>query len=422
MKLFGNSRIALSYMFKKPLRTFLVLQGIIWAVAIAIFPHSIQEGSVSKGSKKPSEYGLNTVTLYATGNHSQLFSLDEPELLMKKFPSEKVEDVTAARLMNGQISIGDGPVTVQFVGTDEHTPNVRAFNAEKGRYLRASDIAEKRNVCVLEWKVAEELFGGDDPLGKKVMAQMGPRELELEVIGVMEKRSYDRLNTDELGFRYKSKQKLVAKLSYVMGLKLFSTEWKRTETCVHVPITLMPGDTFNWMIVKTDPAKASIVAAELQSFLLKQGKEVKAFSNIVFPIMLESRLKIRDELTMAVFVVCLLLGGVMIMNIMLLSVMERYREIAIRRVEGASKKDIIFQFLTEGAVLCLVAAVLGIPLGLLMGHVTARAEPWAIASVGIPWKQLPISTLCPIAIGLLSALLPARKAAGIDPAVILRQK
>ena len=184
----------------------------------------------------------------------------------------------------------------------------------------------------------------------------------------------------------------------------------------------MPEDFYSWIIVKTDPAKASSVAEEIQSFLLKREKQAKAYTNIVFPIMLENRLKIREELTLAVFAVCLVLGGVMIMNIMLLSVMERYREIAIRRVEGAGKRDIIFQFLTEGAVLCVVATIIGIPLGLLMGYVTARAEPWAIASAGIPWRQLPVSTLWPVCIGLLSAILPARKAASLDPAEILRQQ
>ena len=110
------------------------------------------------------------------------------------------------------------------------------------------------------------------------------------------------------------------------------------------------------------------------------------------------------------------------MNVMLLSVMERYREIAIRRVEGAGKLDIAVQFLTEGAVLCLIATLFGIPLGIFMGYITSRAEPWSIASVGIPYKQLPWCVLWAMASGLLSAILPARKAANLDPAEILRQR
>ena len=224
MRLLGNSRIALSYMIKRPLRTFLVLQGIIWAVAIAIFPHSIREGSISRGSKKPAEYGLDTITLHAEGIRSKLFTMDDLKALRTGFPSEKVQDATPARVVNGQLGSGDEAVTVQFVGTDEHSPNVRTFYAKRGRYLSADDIKNKREVCVLEWRVADKLFGHEDPLGKKVPARIDGEHFDLEIIGVMEKRSNRRLSTNELGFRYKTRKKMVAKISFILGFKAYLTE------------------------------------------------------------------------------------------------------------------------------------------------------------------------------------------------------
>jgi putative ABC transport system permease protein len=421
MTLLRNSRIAVTHMVKKPLRTFLVLQGMIWAVAVAIFPHSVEEGSMKRAKNKPSMYELDTITLNAEGGKGDLFSLKDTAAVRTGFPREDVLGVAPSRVVNGQMKRDGQMIAVQFIGTDENAEEVRSFHPTRGRYLNADDVAGRREVCVLEWKVADSLFGGDDPLGRRVDARISGVDHTLEVVGVMEKRSAERLDTNELGFRYRTKKRTTERIMYVLGLKAYKTEWKRTETAVHVPITLMSEDRFSWIMVKTEPAKAAALSEELQSFFVERGKQVQAYANIFLPIVMEKRLKIKRELTQAIFIICLLLGGVMIMNVMLLSVMERYREIAIRRVEGAGRRDIICQFVTEGAALCIVATILGIPLGMLMGYITARAEPWAISTVSIPYRQLPICTLWAVGIGMLSAILPARRAASVDPAEILRQ-
>ena len=283
-------------------------------------------------------------------------------------------------------------------------------------------MEEKRKICVLEPKAARSLFGGEDPLGKALTAEIRGTRFDLEVVGVMEKRSEKRLSTNELGFRYKTKKKLVSRMMNLMGLMASQTEWKRTETGVHIPIGLMPGQGYRWMIVKTEPTQASEVAKELHAFLLERGKNSKAYANLFLPVILEKRLKTEYQLKRAVFVICLVMGGVMIMNIMLLSVVERYREIAIRRVEGATKGDILIQFITEGAVLCIIATILGIPLGVLLAYFAAKAEPYALAGVAVPFKEIPLCVAWSVGIGIISAILPARKAAGLDPVEVLRNE
>ena len=420
--IFRNARIAVTYMYKKPLRTFLVLQGIIWAVAIAIFPQAMREGSVRIAQRNPAEYSLDTVTFQVESSSGNLFTYDDIEAIKKSFKKKEVSGVMPAKVISGEMGTGGASAAAEFIGTDENSPYVRTFVHEKGRYLTADDVKKKSKVCVLEVKVAEKFFGRSDPIGKTINIKIPGSELTLMVIGVMEKRSELRLSTNELGFRYRTKQKISSKISFMLGLDPYSAEWKRTETAVHVPISILPGEGFEWIMIKTEPTIANKIAEGVQAFLLNRGKDCKAYSNIVFPVIFENRLKIREQLTKAIFAICLILGGVMIMNIMLLSVMERYNEIAIRRVEGANKMDIAVQFITEGAVLCFIATFFGVPLGLLMAFITSKAEPWAIASVGIPFKQLPWCVLWTVAIGILSGIIPARKAASLDPAEILRQK
>ena len=102
--------------------------------------------------------------------------------------------------------------------------------------------------------------------------------------------------------------------------------------------------------------------------------------------------------------------------------MERHREIAIRRVEGASKKDIIWQFLTEGIVLCVVGALLGVPLGLGLAYIVSLYEPYAISGVSVPLKDVLFALGCAVLLGTVAAILPAKRAANLDPVVILQNE
>jgi ABC-type antimicrobial peptide transport system permease subunit len=158
----------------------------------------------------------------------------------------------------------------------------------------------------------------------------------------------------------------------------------------------------------------------IQNTLVARNREPVLLYNIFLPILLSDQLKVRDDLTLALFLLCLAMGGIVITNIMLVSVMERNREIAIRRVEGASKRDIIWQFLTEGIVLCVTGALLGIPVGLGLAYIVSLFEPYAICGVGIPVKDALIALGCAVALGTAAAILPASRAANLDPVVTLQ--
>jgi ABC-type antimicrobial peptide transport system permease subunit len=181
-------------------------------------------------------------------------------------------------------------------------------------------------------------------------------------------------------------------------------------------------EALDWLIVKTDPLRVMPCAGLIQNTLVARNKEPVVLYNLFLPILLSDQLKVKDDLTTALFFLCLLMGGIVIANIMLMAVMERSREIAIRRVEGATRRDIIGQFLTEGIVLCTTGAVLGVPLGLGLAYVVSLFEPAAIATVGIPLAETAIAVACAILLGTVAAIAPAKRAASLDPVVILQNE
>jgi ABC-type antimicrobial peptide transport system permease subunit len=138
-------------------------------------------------------------------------------------------------------------------------------------------------------------------------------------------------------------------------------------------------------------------------------------------MLIASEQDISSRLYLAIMLVCMLLSGLAIVNTMLIAVLERAREIAIRRVEGARRRDIAAQFVTETALMCVIGAIIGMPvgLGLAWANIILRPRFHTLSAVGLPWGVvLPIIGAA-LVVGVLAGLLPARRAAKVDPVVTL---
>jgi ABC-type antimicrobial peptide transport system permease subunit len=437
MSVLGNMRIGVRAMLSRPLRSFLVLQGVIWAAAIIVFPSAIEKGSVNNAVENASRFKTDQITIYLQDKEAaDSLNLEDIEAIKQVMRGRKCS-VTPFRVANGEIILPSRIIKTTVVGTNETSPETRSFHTSRGRYITAEDVREKKAVCVLESLAAKELFPQGSPINKTVAVRFENKLISLRVAGVMQKRDSDQLATDEYGFRksgpsqggkkkYRERflDSMIKKLRYMTGIFFEGTEWKRTERCVHVPLTLLSykDDSLDYLIVRTDPLQVIDSARRIQNALLARNKAPILLHNIFLPILMSDQLTVKDDLTAALFILCLILGGIVIMNIMLMSVMERNREIAIRRVEGASKNDIIWQFLIEGMILCFVGALLGIPLGLALAYVDSLFEPYAISAVGIPVKDVLISLASAVVLGVIAAILPARKAAQLDPVVILQNQ
>lgn len=437
MNVLHNTTIAVRAMLRRPLRTFLILQGVVWAAAIMVFPSAIEQGSIRNAIQNASRFKTDEITVSAYERPGvEKLAMADLDAIWKTLAGREC-CIAPFRTSTGEALAGTKIIKTTVVGTDERATSARSFRTQKGTFITAADVKEGRRVCVLEALASKELFPKESPLDRRVVLRFADNLLFLRVVGVMEKRNEEELATDDQGFRLGTEsskdgarfrvrwlREMVNKIKFMVGAPPEDTSWKRSERCVQIPLSLMPrqDDSLDWIIVRTDPLKVMDTARLIQHVLISRNKDPILLYNIFLPVLLSDQMKVKDDLTVALFVLCLIMGGIVIANIMLMSVMDRQREIAIRRVEGASKRDIVVQFLTEGMVLCAVGAALGVPLGLGLAYIVSLFEPYAISGVTVPLKDAAVAFGCAILLGAVAAIFPAKRAAALDPVIILQNE
>ena len=270
------------------------------------------------------------------------------------------------------------------------------WKVERGRFLDDRDLQRWRSVCVLGTEVAEKLFGADSPLGQEVKMN-GQR---FTVVGTMEEK---KLFEDDWGNR------VLVPLSTAQ-LRLFG----RRELNAMVVLTEKPEDV---------PASVAAIEGVLRRFHGPKS-EYRIDTGKGFLQQLEQMILVMKLATGGIAAISLLVGGIGIMNIMLVSVTERTREIGIRKALGAKPRHLVFQFVAEAVVLSLTGGILGVLGGIGLGRaISAVIEHYAelpffpsVVSMGAVGLSLGVS----IAIGLFFGIYPALRASRLDPVEALR--
>jgi putative ABC transport system permease protein len=416
MLLVANLRLGLRALLRAPLRSFLVLQGIAWGVGIAFFPAAVLEGSRRTALERADEVGTGRVTVEAEPGSRPLAPADLAAL-RAGIPGFAPFDAAPVRIDR---AAGEGAVHV--LGTDPAGLRARYQALLRGRYLEERDAAEgATSVCVLEPAAAAALAPGADPLGRKVRLREG---LEAEVVGLLAPRTARALRTDDFGLEvdHAMTARVWAMLAS-FGLPRPDDAWKRSERCAHVPLRLLAreGEALDALLVRSTPAEAPALADALRAALVARGASPVAHANLVWPILasgnVERFLLLKDALVLA----CLAMGGIVIANVMLLTLLERTGEIAVRRAEGATRGDIVAQFLAEAAVLGVSGSLLGVPLGMLLAWIRLQFGPFSLLDVAFPAGTAALAAAVGVATALLAGALPARRAAALDPAAALRE-
>ena len=373
-------------------RTVLTLLGIIIGVAAVVAMLAVGEGSRQKVMDRISAFGTNLMLIRpgAAGirNTGDIITLvPEDAAAIKTLPN--IEAALPERSSRMTVRYGNIDYQTSVQGTGEDFPSARDWKVAEGQFFHADDLKTYAPVVVLGRTVAKTLFpDGGDPVGKYVLL----RNVPFLVIGVMTEKGASPNGND---------QDDVIFVPINTGLvRLFGKSYLSS-------ITVKVSDTSD-----IDTTQAAIEA------LLKARHRTEDFSVRNMASILQAAMETQDTFTLllgTVAAISLLVGGIGVMNIMLVSVVERTREIGIRRATGARMRDILLQFNIEAAVVCAAGGVLGILVGMLAGIALRYSGMTVIFSV----TPAVLAFVCASVTGLIFGYLPARKAARLDPVVAL---
>jgi hypothetical protein len=291
-----------------------------------------------------------------------------------------------------------------------------------GRLLSEVELAGASPVCLLSRAAAIELFGGvSESLGRTIRL---PGGRPVRVVGVVTRASSGSRPLDAFGYRrdHLLGPLVEQMLRYAGAILPAEFEAVTSQMSVMLPHKLLPAVSPKLLLVGAEPRALVSIRDRLQGLLAERGYEPLIYMNAALPVLYGETLKLLMQLNRVVFVLCLLVGSTIVAALMCLDVVDRRREIAIRRVEGARRWQIMLQFVIETCVVCVVGGVVGLPLGLALAALRCALEPLELVTWAVPWWETVLVLACVLLVGLASGLLPAYRAAAVEPLEVLRNE
>ena len=411
--LWENVRVALEGLLANKLRSSLTMLGIIIGVASVIALMSIGEGAQAEITNQITSAGTNLLTVMpggmgrvgSSGGGSLGLTLDDAEALADPNNVPAAALVVPEYTQNGQIIAGDSNLNTSVIGTTPEYQTLNDVALAEGTFISARDVDRHGKVVVLGSEVAQDLFGDFSPVGQKikVVNNSGAR-ISLTIIGVLEEQGDSFMNTPD--------SNIYVPLSTAQT-KIFNAR----NVLGQLTVSRVTVEAQSEEIV--DAAEAQIDA------ILRDRHDLTADEDADFFIlnqasMLEIMTSVTDTMTVflgAIAGISLLVGGIGIMNIMLVSVTERTREIGLRKAVGARRSDILFQFLMEAVLLSLLGGCIGLLSGIGMGQLVNLT---GLFTSLVTLNSVLMAVGFSLMIGLFFGIYPANQAAKLNPIEALR--
>ena len=408
MKLGALFRIALRALAVNKLRSGLTMLGIIIGVAAVIVMVAVGAGAQARVEAQIRALGSNLL-LILSGARTQggvrlavgsSYTLSEDDALAI---NREIQEVTAAPALRGgaQVIWGNSNWSTQIYGTTPEYLAVRQWRLASGRIFEPAEMSGAGKVCIVGQTVVRELFGGDDPVGQVVRIKRVP----FTVIGVLENKGQSMMGSDQDDIILVP---IATARSRVLGAANLAKQ--RAVSTIWVKVA----DGYD-----TQAAEEQVRALLRQRHRLQPGAEDDFSLRNLAELMAaqEASSRVLALLLASVASVSLVVGGIGIMNIMLVSVTERTREIGLRMAVGARTRDILGQFLVEAVTLSLIGGLAGVLLGVGGALLVAQFAGWQILLSG---NAVALAVAFAFAIGVFFGFYPARKAARLNPVEALR--
>ena len=407
MAILMTFRIALKALNRNKLRTVLTMLGMIIGVGAVITMVALGNGAQATIEAQIQAAGTNLITV-SSGNFSQggvrqgagmntRLTVADSDAIAK---IETVQYLAPQVTTRVQVVAGNQNWSTQLEGTGVDLPLIRSWPLKYGSWFTQQDVQSAAKNVVLGKTVAETLFGPDvDPTGEIVRIGSGRTVNQpFRVIGVMSPKGALAMGGDQddrMFAPYPTVQKKLLGQQHLNNIQVsamngaIETTAEAIKAALRIQHELIPGDP--------------------DDFTVRTNEEIAATRTETTRTM--------TTLLAAIAGVSLLVGGIGIMNIMLVSVTERTREIGLRLAIGARGRDVLFQFLVEAIVISLVGGGIGIVMGFASAELVKRFAEWPAV---VPANAIGVAFGFAAATGIFFGFYPARKAAGLDPIEALR--
>ncbi len=402
--LFEALRLAVQAIFHNALRSALTVLGVVIGVASVIAMVTVGRGSAEQVSADVEKLGTNVVIVVPgqgsmrggpNATTAPAFSLRDNDAVEDRIPAVAVSaPISQTR---DRVIFGNENRLTDVVGTDNRYFQAARWEVASGRLFDAGEIQSGRAVCIIGQTVRQSLFGSGEPVGATI--RVGA--MSCRVIGLLQSKGASTFGADQDDF-------------VILPLATFQRRIAGNADVQSLYVSVREDASI-------DAAREEIVALmrERRGIGPDGEDDFEALDTRQFASMLTGITDVMTGLLSAVAAVSLLVGGIGIMNIMLVSVTERTREIGIRLAIGARARDVLTQFLVEAIILSMLGGIVGILLGLGLGFAGARM-------LAVPFSPDPgivlLSFGFSVFVGIVFGFFPARRAAQLDPIEALRHE
>jgi putative ABC transport system permease protein len=386
------------------MRSFLMMLGVIIGITTLTVIVSVGKGASAKVMKSVQNFGANAVMIFAGGGKVMgppdekvnTLTQEDAQAIMTEVKGIRSMDTALIRLGRTVKYEENNTNTVIYGGTVNYG-DAWDWNVESGDYFTEEDMTGMARVAVVGTTVVDELYDSTDPIGTNIKIE----NVNFKVIGVLAPRGTSPMGMDmdnRIVIPYSTASRRVFNTPYLSLIRVAAVDPNQVEKIENDVAALLKE---RHHIQSGFPEDFRVRGASTVS---KMAKGMMGTLNLFLGL---------------VSLISLVVGGIVVMNIMLISVGERVKEIGLRRAVGAKKKDIKNQFLIESSLITLMGGVIGVLAGLAVALLLPMLSKGKMPSM-LSWEPFVLGFVFSVLVGVLAGMHPAKKAAELDPVIALK--